>query len=86
MKIRFKILCCDCGCSFELESEKFKEREALTCPNCGQPFPKRESSQLRQVISGIQSISEICAASSEEKGFQISVVFAGNACDNNLPL
>lgn len=84
MQIRFKISCCACGCCFELDSEKFKAREELTCPNCKQPFPEQELSQLQEVISGIQSISEVCAVSSMEKGFQISVVFAENASDRKL--
>lgn len=85
MQIRFKISCCSCGCCFELDSETFKAEEALSCPNCKQPFPEKEFSQLQQTMSGIRSISEVCAVSSKEKGFQISLVFAENASGKNLP-
>ena len=78
MCIQFKIHCCTCSCSFQLNSEHFRPQTDLECPNCGQRFPRMEYQKLQTVMNELKSISEVCADSSVEKGFQISVEAARN--------
>lgn len=79
MYITFQISCRACDRSFELDSEHFTNRETLCCPNCGQPFPERELRQLKTAMAALREISEVCAASSSDKGFVIHVTGAGNS-------
>ena len=79
MKVRFKFSCCACNCYFELESDRFANREHMECPNCGQVFPRKEFFQIKQAMNSIQCISEECAESSSEKGFHIQIVSIENA-------
>ena len=84
MQIKFKISCLACHCCFELDSEKFKDRENLACPNCGQPFPDREFLHMQNTMSELRSISELCASSSMNEGFRVSITSAENA-DCGIP-
>ena len=81
MCIQFKIYCSACSCSFELNSEHFRQKTDLECPNCGQRFPRVEYQKLQTVMNELNSISEVCAESSSERGFKISVEAARNADD-----
>lgn len=78
MCIQFKIHCCACFCSFELNSEQFRQKTDLECPNCGQRFPRTEYQKLQTVMNELRGIREVCADSSSEKGFKISVEEARN--------
>lgn len=79
MYITFQVSCHACSRSFELDSEHFVGRETLCCPNCGQPFPKREFQQLKAAMEALRGISEVCAGSSSDKGFTIQISGAGNS-------
>lgn len=79
MQICFKIHCLACHCDFGLNSDSFSDKEDLKCPNCNQTFPQKEYKQMRDVMFGLRSISEACAESSLEKGFELSIEFAKNA-------
>lgn len=81
MCIQFKIYCCACSCSFEIASEHFKPQPDLECPNCGQKFPREEYQWLQTVMNHLKAISEVCADSSLEKGFRISVESVENSDD-----
>lgn len=81
MTIKFRIYCHACDCSFEIDSEHFFNRDDLTCPNCHQLFPQAQFLPIKQTMDSLRSISEVCAASSKEKGFRISISSVENTAE-----
>ena len=56
MDFKVEIKCAVCCCKFELRPGDFKSREALECPNCGQPFP---GDVYRDLKSGVLSLGSV---------------------------
>ena len=53
-----KITCHKCGCSFELCSNGYVSREAISCPNCGKALPVQISERITTALSALSEIPE----------------------------
>lgn len=84
MIMKIEVECKSCECSFMLSSLKYKPRESLDCPNCGQAVPSHNLKQIDDAMRLIRSIPEVFAGSSAEDGFVIRPICI-DAENSDLP-
>lgn len=79
MDFKIELLCSNCRCKHELRPEKFKSRNSLECPNCGQVLPNEIYEDLKIGVTALGRVPS--GVWDSDALFQLSVKSYSPACE-----